>query len=116
MRAKAKVGVALLVLAGASFASGVAAAAGQMTVFNSHALMRFEQCSLRVNRYDIEKRKTLTDAEKLKICESLEDSNFCYFGSLFDRELSIGAYTLLFSEPSICRAEKITLQSRTRSL
>ena len=104
MKVKMRTSIALLMLVGASSVSGVAVAAGQMTVFNSHALMRFEQCSLRVNRYDIEKRTMLTDAEKLKICESLEDSNFCYFGSLFDREHSIGAYTLLFSEPSICRA------------
>ena len=90
------------VLAFALAAAPVSAfAEGQMTVLNSHSLVKFESCSLRVNRLDFEKQATLSDHDVLRICESLDNSRFCYVGSLFDREHTIAMYRPFFAAKAI---------------
>jgi len=76
-------------------------AEGQMTIFNSHALAKFESCSIQVNRFDIGNKSALSRPEILKVCESLDNSRFCYFGSLFDREHRLEMYAPLFDNGSI---------------
>ena len=90
----------------AMLSAGVALAAkdGQMTVINQRSSVKFERCSLMANRFDWAAKTKLSYAEELKMCESLDFSKFCYFGSLFDREHTIGMYDAFFSSKSICNS------------
>ena len=78
-----------------------AAEDGQMTIINSRCAVKFERCSLMANRFDWAQKTKLAYAEEPKMCESLDFSKFCYFGSQFDREHTLAMYDAFFSSKSI---------------
>ena len=83
---------------------GVLPAAEQVTIFNLHALMKFEKTALHVRRFDCPDLENLDNERTLRICEAIDNSKFVYFGSKFDVEHHIRLYRALFSSPAVTRS------------
>ena len=79
-------------------------ASDQITVFNSHALMKFEKTSLQVRRFDFPTLEKLDDERTLRVCEALDNSKFVYFGSKFDIEHRIALFRALFESAPVVRS------------
>ena len=87
-----------------ALAAGQLVASDQVTVFNSHALMKFEKTSLQVRKFDFPTLEKLDDERTLRICEALDNSKFVYFGSKFDIEHRVALYRALFESKSVRRS------------